>query len=63
MTNSRQPRHRAASMTQKHNANAAFMAVAIGVLDKLDAGLISRTTGVKMADVERMIAERRGREV
>jgi hypothetical protein len=57
-----QPRHQAPKMTKKHNANAAFMAVTTGVLDKLDAGLISRSTGVPLAEIEQMIAARRERE-
>jgi len=52
------PKH----MTRRDNATAAFVAVNLGVLDKLDAGLISRTTGVPIDQVQAMIEVRRDRE-
>ena len=52
------PKH----MTKKDNAQAAFIAVNMGNLDKLDAGLISRTTGVPVEQVQAMIDARRERE-
>jgi len=50
------------SMTKRDNAQAAFIAVTTGILDKLDAGLISRTTGVPEDQVRAMIEVRRERE-
>lgn len=55
-------RHAPPKMTRAHNRNAAFMAVNIGELDRIDPALISRTTGVALAEIERLIAERRARE-
>lgn len=49
-------------MTKKANAQAAFIAVTLGNLDKLNAGLISRTTGVPVDQVSAMIDARRERE-
>lgn len=49
-------------MTRKDNAQAAFIAVNLGILDRLDAGLIARTTGVPMDQVQAMIEVRRERE-
>lgn len=51
-----------AMMTAKGNAQAAFIAVTIGNLERLDAGLISRTTGVPISDVQAMIDARREKE-
>lgn len=58
----RYPRKREV-MTKKANAQAAFIAVTTGILDKLDAGLISRTTGVPEDQVRAMMDARREREV
>lgn len=49
-------------MTKKANAQAAFIAVTVGVLEKLDPALISRTTGVPVEQVRAMIDVRRDRE-
>lgn len=49
-------------MTKRANAQAAFCAVNLGILDWLDAGLISRTTGVPLDQVLAMIEVRRERE-
>lgn len=49
-------------MTKKANAQAAFIAVTTGILEKLDAGLISRTTGLPEDQVRAMIDVRRERE-
>lgn len=48
-------------MTQKGNRAAAFAAVNMGTLEKLDPGLISRCHGLPVAQVEEMIAERKAR--
>lgn len=57
----RYPRKREV-MTKRANAQAAFIAVTTGILEKLDAGLISRTTGVPVDQVSAMIDARRDRE-
>lgn len=57
----RYPRKREV-MTKKANAQAAFIAVTTGILDKLDPALISRTTGVPAEQVRAMIEVRRERE-
>lgn len=49
-------------MTSKDNAQAAFLVVNTGVLDKLDAAFIARTTGVPVDQVQAMIDVRRDRE-
>lgn len=53
---------RKSAMTKRDNAQAAFIAVTLGILDKLDAALISRTTGVPVEQVAAMIDVRRDRE-
>lgn len=59
----RQPvRHAPAKMTRAQNHNAAFMAVTMGDIDRLNPAMIARTTGLTTAEVEQMIAERRARE-
>ena len=55
-------RHAPKHMTKRDNAQAAFCAVNLGILDRLDAGLISRTTGVPIDQVQAMIEVRRERE-
>lgn len=50
------------AMTRKGNHSAAFAAVTMGRLDKLDADLIARCHGMSVSDIERMIAERKARE-
>ena len=58
----RAAKHSAPKMTRAGNHSAAFRAVTTGILAKLDAGFISRTSGVALAEVEAMIAARRERE-
>lgn len=55
-------RHAPDKMTRRANHAAAFAAVALGRLDKIDAGLIARCTGTPLAEVEGMIAARHARE-
>ena len=55
-------KHSAPKMTRAGNRVAAFSAVNMGILVKLDAGLIARCTGVVLTEVEAMIAARRERE-
>ena len=50
-------------MTRKQNQSAALIAVTLGHLDKLDAGLIARTTGQTVEAVQRMIDARKVREM
>ena len=63
MTNSRQPRHQAPKRTKQAMRMSAFQIVQMGVLDRLNAASIAKSSGMAVGDVERMIAERRGREV
>ena len=49
-------------MTKQGNRSAAFTAVTIGDLAKLDAGLIARCNGVPLADVQALIEQRKARE-
>lgn len=61
----RAPRHAPAQMTRAHNRNAAFMAVTMCAIDRLDASRIASiaaTSGLSIADVEQMVSERRQRE-
>ena len=55
-------KHQAPKMTRTGNRVAAFSAINMGILAKLDAGLIARCTGVALAEVEAMISARRERE-
>lgn len=55
-------RHAPDKMTKAQNRNAAFMAVTMGDIDRLNPAMIARTTGLTTSDVEQMIAERRARE-
>ena len=55
-------RHAPKHMTKRDNAQAAFCAVNMGILDKLDAAFIARTTGVPVDQVTAMIEVRRERE-
>ncbi len=54
--------HQQKAMSKRANASAAFTAVTMGALDKLDAGLIARCSGVPEAEVQRLIDARRARE-
>lgn len=56
------PHYSAPKMTRAGNRVAALMAVTLGVRDELDAARIAHRTGVDMAEVEAMIADRRERE-
>lgn len=48
--------------SRKSNRAAAFAAVAIGRLEKLDSAFIARCHGLDVADVEAMVADRKARE-
>lgn len=62
MIGGRTTHHQKPKMTKRANHSAAFTAVTIGDLARLDAGLIARCTGVPLAEVHGMINERRIRE-
>ena len=62
MAGGRTAHHQQKAMSKRANISAAFTAVTIGVLDKLDARLIAATSGVPQADVQRLIDARRARE-
>lgn len=49
-------------MTRKANASAAYIAVTMGNLDKLDAAFIARCHGLDVGQVQAMIDVRRERE-
>lgn len=58
-------RHAPAKMTRTHNATAAFMAVSMRSLEKMDAGWLqslSHSTGLSIAQIQGMIADRKARE-
>ena len=58
----RKPRHADASMTRAQNKAAAFTAVTMGQLDKINAAFIARCHGLSVVDVQTMIDERKARE-
>jgi hypothetical protein len=48
--------------SRKGNRAAAFTAIAIGRLDKLDPAFIARCHGLDLDQVEAMVADRKTRE-